>query len=210
MEVRFWTDFVCPYCYGAEHLFLEVLKELGKEDAVRLIPMSFELDPALAKDLRQGLLEYWAMEQHSSIDTIRSQYQESMDFLTQAGLHADLDLMKVTNTHDAHKVYHYAEEEGVGLEYFIQAQKAHFSEGVYLSDHEVLLGIAQSVGLNGQNVRKVLELDEYSQKVKLEHEAGIAKNIQYVPHFVFPSGRSIEGVLGAGEIRHAILQELDV
>lgn len=110
-------------------------------------------------------------------------------------------------THDAHRLYHYAKTEGKGMDFYVAVQAAHFEDGEAVGDPDLLRQIAKAKGLDMNKVEEVLASDQFAEEVRQEHQAAEEKQIQFVPHFVFPSGASIEGDLSPAQIRSAIENE---
>lgn len=210
VEIKFWTDFVCPFCYVTEKQIEIVLEELNLTHRVDFVPMSFELNPDLDKNLREDLITYHQREDGMSKEEVIKAYGSGVKFARSHGLEMNLEAQKMANTHDAHRLYHYAKSEGKGLDFFVHVQDAHFLDGAYISDHEELVKLATEVGLDAQEARDVLGSNRFGDDVAKEFQAAITKDIQYVPHFELPSGKNIEGVISKEDLKDALAEEFDL
>ena len=45
LDIVYWSDYACPYCYIGEKRLESVLKEMKVDDMVNLKMKSFELNP---------------------------------------------------------------------------------------------------------------------------------------------------------------------
>lgn len=198
-KVLLWTDFVCPFCYVADHEYEVASDELKIE--VPLEIYSYELNPDLETDKDMTYAEYLKQAYDLSDEEVEKSIGESKDFAASVGVEINYDKLPVCNTHDAHRLKEYARLEDKSHEFYLHVQRAYFIDNQDISDHEVLKTLAKEVGLDTDRVNEVLESDRYSATVKDQHAAGVTKAINYVPHFVFPTGRVLEGELKKDDIK---------
>ena len=45
LNITYWSDFSCPYCYIGETRLKKAISNLGLTDSVTLTPKAFRLDP---------------------------------------------------------------------------------------------------------------------------------------------------------------------
>lgn len=198
-KVLLWTDFVCPYCYVADHEYVAASEDLKIE--VPLEIYSYELNPDLKSESGMPYKEYLKQTYDMTDEAVEKSIQETKDFAASVGVELDYDHLPVVNTHDAHRLKEYARLENKSRDFYIHVQKAYFVDNKDISDHEVLKRLAEEVGLDAERVQHVLETDRYSVTVKDQHSAGVTKGINYVPHFVFPTGRILEGELKKEDLK---------
>ena len=60
MEIQYWADIACPYCYMGITQLQRALKELKIADQTPLKFMSFQLDPTLPTTTDLSMTEYYA------------------------------------------------------------------------------------------------------------------------------------------------------
>lgn len=102
--------------------------------------------------------------------------------------------MKPTNTFDAHRLTKYAETIGKGKELTEQLLHAYFVEGKLLSDHDMLVEIANSVDITKEEVVTVLEDQErFASEVRNEEMLAQQYGATGVPFFVINQKYSISG-----------------
>lgn len=204
-KVIVWTDFVCPFCYIADHEYVAANEELKIQ--VPLEIYSFELNPDLKLDHGLSYADHLKQSYDLTDEQVERSIQKSKDFAASAGVEINFDNLPISNTHDAHRLKEYARLENKSYEFYVHVQKAYFIDNKDISDHEVLKSLAEEVGLDAERVNHVLETDRYSVAVKDQHSAGVTKRINFVPHFVFPSGRVLEGELKKDDLKPVLEQE---
>ncbi len=201
--VKVWADFTCPYCYIAKHAFYQVVKDLDRLD-LKLEVMSFELNPNQGSDEVRGLVDNLAASYGISLAEATEMAQTSEREVKAAGLPADFLKIRQSSTHDAHRLYHYALTQGLGMTFFDLAQQAYFVDGIVLSDRVSLLELAAAAGLEESAADQVLQSDAFAEAVKADHDRAVQKQIQYVPHFVWSDGSFSEGVLKYDDLKVAL------
>lgn len=204
-KVLIWSDFVCPFCFVADHEYKAACEELKIN--VPLEVYSYELNPDLNTDEPLNYADYLKQAYNLSDEEVEKSMQESKDFAAAAGVEINYDNLPISNTHDAHRLKEYARLENKSYEFYKHVQRAYFVDNKDISDHEVLKSLAEEVGLDAERVNHVLESDRYSVTVKDQHAAGVTKEINYIPHFVFPTGRVLEGELKREDLKPILDQE---
>ena len=103
---------------------------------------------------------------------------------------------RIYNTFDAHRLLHWAEEEGApGSQAALKHAlfRAYFTEGLNPGDHAVLLRLAGEVGLDVERARAVLASDEFAEAVR-EREAFFQQHgIHSVPAVIVNQRHLIQG-----------------
>ena len=114
------------------------------------------------------------------------------------------DEMKTYNTLAAHQLIHFAREHGKGHETKLALLKAYFTDGRDISDLGELTDIAVSVGLDGDEARKVLEEQTCLEQVKAHLAFWQQQGITGVPAIVLNSKYLINGAAGVAQFKRAI------
>ena len=201
LRVDVVSDFVCPWCYIGKRRIEAALKvwkseHPGEPDAVvRWLP--FQLHPEIPAG---GISRREHVERKSGGAPPNPAKQEYVAALGRSlGLEFEFDRVTVQpNTLDAHRLSGCAAREGRQDEMIEALFKAHFMQGVSLSDHDALANLAASVGFDREQAAAYLASDTDAQAVsRLEHEVRAA-DVEVVPFFVF-NGRVT--VSGAHEVK---------
>lgn len=185
--VEVWADLGCPWCYVGKHRLQRAIE--GRPDAGRfkMKIRSFELNPDSPKE-PEPIADVFRRK-HGGDPSIVLQAEKRIQAIARRdGLEFDLD-RKNANTFDVHRVMHFAEQSGKGLEFFSQIQDRFFSGEIDPYDADAMVEVAESLGLGGDRVREVLASDEFADDVWADASEGAALGAQGVPFTVF--GRRI-------------------
>ncbi len=194
VRVDFVSDVVCPWCaIGLQSLLTAAQRIDGLQLELHFQP--FELDPKLApggEDLQQRLMRKYGMsaEQYrASGETIRTRGAE-------LGFTFDLDKRtRSFNTFDAHRLLHWAGAiDGSSQLRLKQALlEAYFTQGLDVSDHATLVGIAAQAGLDAVQAQAVLGSDRYAEQVRQDEARWRQAGITAVPSVVFNQQHLLQG-----------------
>jgi len=193
MKIEIWSDFVCPFCYIGKRNFEDALNKSGFSDKVEIVYKSFELDPNAKRDgnlpARELLMKKYGMSSERAAQSIEDLTRSAKE----VGLEYQLDQAIQTNTFDAHRLSHYAKEVGKSQIYMEHLFKAHFTEGLHIGDHKVLLMIGEVIGLDSEKVIKILGGDDYSDAVRSDERKAHELGIKGVPYFLIDGKHAIYG-----------------
>ena len=88
------------------------------------------------------------------------------------------------NSRLAQELGKWAESKGKGHEFHKAAFRAFFVKGQHIGDAHVLLKIAESVGLNGKDVQKVIQERSFREAIDLDCERSHELSITEIPTFL--------------------------
>ena len=113
------------------------------------------------------------------------------------------------NTFDAHRLVHLARErdrQDAAVERFF---RAYFTEQRSLFDRASLAMLSADVGLNTDDVQRVLDGNEYSDAVAADTDQARALGVSGVPFFVFDGRLGVSGAQSIGVFTEALTRALD-
>ncbi len=193
MKVEIWSDFVCPFCYIGKRNFENAIQKADIKGEIEIIYRSFELDPHAKRDgnlpAKEMLMKKYQMSEARAAQSL-SDLTESAKAV---GLEYHMDQTIQTNTFDAHKLSHYAKEQGKAQTYMEHIFKAHFTEGLHIGDHKVLKMIAEVIGLDANRVSNILAGDDYADDVRADERMAHEVGIHGVPYFLIDGEFTIYG-----------------
>ncbi|MDM5317221.1 DsbA family oxidoreductase [Fictibacillus sp. b24] len=170
------------------------------EDAIKQIdhPIEvtyrcFELDPTLERDVKENIYEKLAKKYGMSLDTAKANTQNMVQTAKQVGLDFQFDTMILTNTFDAHRVTMFAKKHGKMKEMTERILHAYFTESKHIGDHETLTELAAEVGLNRDEVARMLASDEMADVVRADEQTGQQLGITGVPFFLLNKKYALTG-----------------
>lgn len=156
----------------------------------------FELNPLMSPE-GQNLTEHMAEKYGASA----AESQENRARLQRLG--ADLgiafnftDHSKIVNTFQAHQLLDWAEGYGKQHPLKLALFEAYFSDGLDLSDADVLILVARSVGLDAAESSTVLASEAHAQSVREKQQFWTDRGISGVPAMVFGGKYLLTGAQG--------------
>jgi predicted DsbA family dithiol-disulfide isomerase len=193
ISIDFVSDVSCPWCViglkGLEQA-LERIPEVESE--VRFQP--FELNPHMPPE-GQRLVEYAAQKYGSTPQQLGERRAMVRERAAELGFTIALppEEGRVYNTFDAHRLLHWAGQEGRQRELKLALFDAYFTQCLNPSDHDVLLDAVAEAGLDREAAAAVLSSDRFAVEVRQEEEAWRAKGINAVPAVIINGRYLISG-----------------
>ncbi|RXZ02318.1 DsbA family oxidoreductase [Fictibacillus sp. S7] len=192
MKVEIWSDYVCPFCYIGKRRFENALSGFEGREQVEVVYKSFELDPSFQKT-DQDIHAVLAQKYGTSYEQGKSMNDQMTERAKDVGLSYDFDRAIPANTFDAHRVSHFAKQNGLLKEVTERILKGYFTEGLDLNDHPTLAKLAGEAGLDEQATLAVLKEGKFAEDVRADEEEGSRLGITGVPFFVFNQKYGVSG-----------------
>ncbi len=193
LKIDFVSDVVCPWCViglrGLE-LALERLGDVVEAD-IHLQP--FELNPDMPPE-GQNQGAYIAGKYGRTPEQIEAGRASIRERAATLGFRMATNTeSRVYNSFDAHRLLHWAETEGRHVALKHALFDAYFTEGLDISDSEVLVAKAEGAGLDPARAREVLASGRYAQEVRAAEQAWRNAGIDSVPAIVVDEKYLISG-----------------
>lgn len=189
MRIDIWTDIVCPWCYIGVTRFERALAASGVAADVRVHP--FQLDPEApipgipAEERYRQRFGDEAPEMLERVTNVAKRDDIEMHF----------DRALSANTFDAHRAIAFARRYGKERELEHRLYAAYFTDGLDISDRDVLARCAADVGLDRDAAAQFLAGDDGVEDVSEELNAAFARGITAVPTFVFEDEFAVPGAV---------------
>lgn len=193
MKIEIWSDFVCPFCYIGKRLLEQALENFSHKDQVEIIFKSFELDQNVRNDQSISVHELLAKKYGMSVEKAKAMNAQVIKKAATVGLAFNFDQTKQTNTLNAHRLAKHAESKGKAAQLTERILKAHFTESQFIGSDEILIKLAVEVGLNQEEVKKVLTSNAYLENVRADEMEANQIGIRGVPYFVFNRKYAVSG-----------------
>jgi len=187
------SDVVCPWCViGYKRLQL-AMQELAGEISFEIDWHPFELNPQMPPEGEDGT-EHLMRKYGISAE----QVAENRERIAATGRDLGFTFRmgegrRIYNTFDAHRVLHWARGQGRQTELSLALFEAYFSGGQNPSDPAVLRRVAESVGLDGEEVASIVAGDRYAREVREEEERYTSAGIHAVPAYIINGQYLISG-----------------
>ena len=193
MVIDIWSDMVCPFCYIGKRRLEKALSLFDGADEVSMRFRSFQLDPGgksyEGRDLHATLAEKYGLSYDQARRMNLSLARQAKD----DGLDYHMDSAIPARTLDAHRLCHWAGEQGKQAEMEERIMKAYFTDSLNISDRAILARLAGEIGLDEQAALDVLSSDRYAAEVSRDQEEAARLGIQGVPHFIINGRWQVSG-----------------
>lgn len=185
------SDPICPWCYIGKTRLDRAL-EAAPDHPFEIQWRPFQLNPDMpveGMDRREYLeLKFGGREGAIKV------YGEIARTAEAAGLDIAFEKIKRTpNTLNAHRLIRWAGVEEKQTRVVSQLFKQYFHEGQDISDQDVLVEVATTVGMDGDLVRRLLESDADLAETIAEDKQARAMGVQGVPCFIVGASYAISG-----------------
>lgn len=200
------SDPICPWCYIGKAKLDRAL-EAAPDHPFDITWKPFQLNPdmpAEGMDRREYLeLKFGGREGAVKV------YSEIAKMAEETGL--DIAFEKITrtpNTINAHRLIHWARAEHCQTPVVSQLFKRYFREGQDISDHEVLVDIVKTAGMDTDLVARLLVGDVDLAEVRAEDAGAREMGVQGVPCFIIGTKYVVSGAQSP-EMWGTVIEEIN-
>ncbi|WP_028778174.1 DsbA family oxidoreductase [Shimazuella kribbensis] len=193
MIIDIYQDTVCPWCWIGKKNMMDAISQWETENnqSVTIRYHSFLLDPNLPEEGR-GFREVMAEKMGSE-----RMVDQATQQVTGAGAAVGVpfrfeNVTRMPNTILSHALIKMAPEK-VALPLVEAIFKAYFYEGQDIGELDVLVSIAEKVGMDPIQVRNSLLAGEYKEEVRKDLQNANELNISGVPFFVIDNKLALSG-----------------
>lgn len=204
MTVEIWSDVMCPFCYLGKRNFEAAVKQFTGKEKVEIEWKSFQLNPALGTE-GMSTLEYLSQMRGMQEEQVRASFEGIRLAGAEKGLIFNFDKTVVTNTAAAHRLIQLAKEKGKGDEAEELLFKAHFTDGLNVSDPQVLAATGRELGLSAAETESAQADPRYQEGLDKDLYEARQIGVRGVPFFVFDRKYAVSGAQPA----EAFLQTLE-
>lgn len=193
MQVEIWSDVMCPFCYIGKRKFEAALSQFSDNEQIEIIWKSFQLDPDQETVSDKPIQQYLAERKGMTIQQAQQMTDHVTGIAEQVGLTFHFDKAVTANSFDAHRFSHLAKQHGRQNEAEEQLFAAYFTEGKNTADRDTLAQLGEKIGLDPQQVKDVLQSDQYAVDVQTDIAEARQFGVQGVPFFVFNRKYAVSG-----------------
>ena len=193
MKIEVWSDYVCPFCYIGKRTLEKALVQSGFESQAEVSFKAYQLDPNTPTDSAVSTYESLAKKLGKTVEQAKEMTEGVAQHARSVGLEYNFENMMEANTLAAHRLVKWAETHGKDAELTEQLMHQYFVEAKNVSNHEVLLNLTESIGLPGDEAKKVLESDQFMAEVQVDVAEAGQIGVQGVPFFVVNRKYAISG-----------------
>lgn len=183
LRIDFVSDIACPWCAIGLSSLQQALSRLGQAVDAQIVIHPFELNPQMRPE-GEAIVDYLGKKYGRTPEEIA----QTQAMIRERGASVGFTFgprNRVYNTFDAHRLLHWAGIEGKQLPLKLALMQAYHSDGKDPSNRDVLVEAAQTVGLDADQARDVLDSGRYADEVRAEERDFQALGIQSVPSIIF-------------------------
>ena len=180
-KILIFSDYAWPFCYVGKGIVDELKKEFEIED--EWIP--FELHPEVPQEGEKVSELFPGMsveDMFNNLNNMSNKYGVKF---------SGVDL--ISNTHLALLASEYAKENGKFHEFHDKLFYSYFTQGKNIGDVELLKTIADSIGLNKDEMMKKLEDGSYENNLAEAKKSATQYEVNSTPTFIINDKYAIVG-----------------
>jgi predicted DsbA family dithiol-disulfide isomerase len=193
LKVEIWADIVCPWCYIGKRRFEKALSQFEHTNQTMVEWKSYQLDPNRKTEPGKNVNQMLAEKKGWSLDYAKKMNNNVTDLAMQVGLIYNFNKAVVANTFDAHRLIQYAKKHNLGDVAEERMFRAYFTEGQNIADHQTLIQLGTSIGLDAANVSRMLAGSDCAEEVNRDMYEARLMGIQGVPHFIINNKYRVSG-----------------
>ncbi|MBB1123364.1 DsbA family oxidoreductase [Limosilactobacillus albertensis] len=196
MEIKYWADIACPYCYIGITQLQRALEELKIADQRPLEFMSFQLDPTLPTTTNKSMTEYYAQTYKLTTQEALSQLEQIDKMAANINLPIKMEAAIPVNTLAAHRLIKYVESlnnQALLNKTVKRLYQVYFNDNKSIADNKVLTNAMSSIGLPTNDVKSVLESGKFETEVRKNERRAFMIGMPSAPLFVINNKYSITG-----------------
>lgn len=182
--IEMWTDFRCPFCFIADAMLKKLQAELKDTMRLEIVRHAYELYPDALRHTDSTILDSYAKR----YGLTRAEAEKKVDAISEYGRRVGIHNFNYggavpTNTFDAHRLAKFADAQGIdGMHE--RLMQAYFCDNVNIANRNVLLGIAQEMGLSYAATDLMFLNNKFAQAVRDDERQAQLLDIHSIPCFV--------------------------
>lgn len=193
LNIQIWSDIMCPFCYIGKRRIEEALQNFKHKDSVAIEWKSFQLDANFIAEPDDNIIDHLAEKYRKDTDWAQTMIDNMTQNAKNAGLDFHFEKAILANSFHAHRLLHLAKKYNLANELEELLFKAYLTDGKNVNDLDTLSKLGKEVGIDSEEIKQVLESNEYAKEVQQDIEQAQAIGVQGVPFFVFDNKYAISG-----------------
>ena len=195
VQVDIVSDVMCPWCIVGFKQLEQALGMTGTGAYIRWHP--FELNPGMAAE-GQNLAEHIMEKYGSNAEQSRQARAHLTSLGTDLGFSFNFsDDSRIVNTFAAHQLLGWAQGHGKQHPLKLALFDAHFTQGLDVSKPEVLVDVAETVGLDRAAAEEVLSSGSQAEETRAHQQFWTSRGVSGVPSMIFDGRYMLTGAQGA-------------
>ena len=193
LRIDIVSDVVCPWCIIGLKALEQAIERVADTITIDMKFQPFELNPSMPPD-GQDVLEHLTQKYGGTEEDMQRNREAIRLRGEQLGFTFSMQKRsRVYNTFDAHRLLHWAEQEGQQLALKHALFDAYFTDGLNIASHAVLVATAVKAGLDGERAAHVLMTNAYATDVRISEKFFLDQGIHSVPAVIIDGKHLISG-----------------
>ncbi|AND79498.1 DsbA family oxidoreductase [Streptococcus pantholopis] len=195
MEIFYWSDIACPFCYIGSVRMKRAMAELGL-DPENLEMKAYQLNPYAPQETDETMLTQFAASHGMSQEQAKQQLSQIEAMAAEEKLSMDTANAVPTNTMAAHRLIKWTQDKkdkAAVSQLINRLYKVYFEDGRSIADYEVLLNAVAETGLPTKEVQAVLNSNDYEKAVMADILQAQQSGVQGAPFFVINQQYAVSG-----------------
>lgn len=193
MEIQFWSDVVCPWCYLGKRRLEHALAAFDHRDEVHIVHRAFQLDPTAPKGETFDQVKLITTKHGIPAETFKAQQAKLVRLGQVEGIEYNFEGGRAGNTLDAHRLIRLGLERGIQSAVIERFFRAHHTEQRSVFEAESLIALSVEAGLDADAARSVLTSQIYTSEVEDDVRQAQEYGANGVPFFVIDERYGISG-----------------
>ncbi|QXU41350.1 DsbA family protein [Pedobacter sp. D749] len=206
MKVEIWSDVMCPFCYIGKRHFEQAIEKLPFKNEIEIDWKSFQLNPEYHNTNNETVYDYLSRSKGMPAEQAKQMTKQVVDMAANAGLSIDFDNNIPANTFNAHRLIHLAAKHSLQDLAEEKLFEAHFVNSKNIGETDVLVDLAEEIGLNRAEAEEVLKGDQFSEAVRYDIYESQNLGIRGVPYFVMDRKYGVSGAQPVQAFTDALTQ----
>ena len=179
MKIIHLSDFNCPYSYIGLNRIANACAELDLDVEWEMV--SFELEPNIDSI---STVDRFAIKSGLSLKDAEREIEKIEQIAENEGLNINYDMV-LRSSKDAHRLVKYVQNKNypVSQELIFKIFESNLTKNENIADHEILIGIAASCGLDENEIAELLESHSLEIEVDLDMDEAISNGITTIPYY---------------------------
>ena len=200
LKIDFVSDISCPWCVIGLRALDQAIARVGSEITTDIHFQPFELNPKMGaegQEITEHITQKYGIspaQADANRENIRKRGAD-VGFKFAMADEPGGGRSRIYNTFDAHRLLHWAQTQGPGLQKALKEAlfKAYFTDGQSPALHDVLVHTAIEAGLDGAKARDVLQAGDYADDVREREQFYLSQGISSVPAVIINDRHLISG-----------------
>ena len=206
MNIKFFADTICGWCYIGHSRLLKALKNF-KNTSFTFEHAPFQLNPDMPEKgiKREEYLKY----KFGSKEAAKPMYDNMVQEALKENLEFNLEKIQITpNTNFSHILIKLAFSKNIGHEVLSKIFDAYFSKGKNIGDRNSLVEIGKSCNIDEKEVYEALTSEKAINEIKKSDTIARSMGINGVPFFEINNKTYISGAQSGTNLIEAIKANL--